>query len=73
LTLQRCPKLKKIFSNGMIEQLFKLEHLSVEECPEIEEIITNSENTRLEPKALPKLRTLVLSGLLKVESICTDD
>ncbi|GMY04834.1 probable disease resistance protein At4g27220 isoform X1 [Fagus crenata] len=73
LTLQRCPKLKKIFSNGMIEQLFKLEHLSVEECPEIEEIITNSENTGLEPEALPKLRTLVLSGLLKVESICTDD
>ncbi|GMY19859.1 probable disease resistance protein At4g27220 isoform X2 [Fagus crenata] len=73
LTLQRCLKLKKIFSKGIIEQLFKLEHLSVEECPEIEEIITNSENTGLEPEALPKLRTLVLSGLLKVESICTDD
>ena len=63
--------LKKIFSNDMIEQLFELEHFSVEECHEIEEIITKFENCGLEPKVLPKLKTLVLSDLPKVKSICT--
>ncbi|KAL0013048.1 hypothetical protein SO802_000117 [Lithocarpus litseifolius] len=72
LTLWRCVKLKKIFSNDMIEQLFELEHLSVEECHEIEEIITKSENRGLEPEVLPKLKTLVLSDLPKVKSICTE-
>ncbi|XP_075675291.1 disease resistance protein At4g27190-like [Castanea sativa] len=73
LTLWRCAKLKKIFSNDMIEQLFELEHLNVEECHEIEEIITKSENRGLEPEVLPKLKTLVLSDLPKVKSICTED
>ena len=73
LTLRRCLKLKKIFSNGMIEQLFKLEHLSIEECPEIEEIITESENNGLKPDALPRLKMVVLSDLPKVKSIWTDD
>ena len=50
-------KLKKIFSNDMIEQLFELEHFSVEECHEIEEIITKFENHGLEPEVLPKLKT----------------
>ncbi|KAF8019436.1 hypothetical protein BT93_G0196 [Corymbia citriodora subsp. variegata] len=39
LTLYNCPKLKKIFSNGLIEHLSELQHLSVKECYEIEEII----------------------------------
>ncbi|GMY04839.1 probable disease resistance protein At4g27220 isoform X2 [Fagus crenata] len=73
LTLRRCLKLKKIFSNGMIEQLFKLEHLSIEECPEIEEIIIESENNGLKPDALPRLKMVVLSDLPKVKSIWTDD
>ncbi|GMY04863.1 disease resistance protein RPS2-like [Fagus crenata] len=73
LTLRRCLKLKKIFSNGMIEQLFKLEHLSIEECPEIEEIITESENNGLKTDAFPRLNMVVLSNLPKVKSIWTDD
>ena len=55
----------------MIEQLFELEHFSVEECHEIEEIITKFENRGLETEVLPKLKTLVLSDLPKVKSICT--
>ena len=73
LTLWRCAKLEKIFFNDMIEQLVELEYFSVEECHEIEEIITKSENRGLEPEVLPKLKTLVLSDLPKVKSICTED
>ena len=49
----------------MIEQLFELEHFSVEECPKIEEIITKSKNRGLEPKVLPKLKTQKLNRNLK--------
>ncbi|KAK9287392.1 hypothetical protein L1049_015810 [Liquidambar formosana] len=59
LTLQKCPKLKKLFSNGMIQQLSELQHLTLEECSEIEEIIMESENVGLDSNALPRLRTLL--------------
>ena len=49
----------------MIEQLFELEHFSVEECHKIEEIITKSENRGLEPEVLPKLKTQKLNRNLK--------
>uniref|UniRef100_A0A2N9FJ66 Uncharacterized protein n=1 Tax=Fagus sylvatica TaxID=28930 RepID=A0A2N9FJ66_FAGSY len=73
LTLCNCLKLKKIFSSGMIQQLSELQQLTVEECPEIEEIITESENNGLVPDALPRLKMLVLSNLPKVKSIWIDD
>uniref|UniRef100_A0A2N9FKL0 Uncharacterized protein n=1 Tax=Fagus sylvatica TaxID=28930 RepID=A0A2N9FKL0_FAGSY len=66
-------ELKKIFSSGMIQQLSELQQLTVEECPEIEEIITESENNGLVPDALPRLKMLVLSNLPKVKSIWIDD
>ncbi|RVW73867.1 hypothetical protein CK203_059906 [Vitis vinifera] len=44
LTLVKCPRLENIFSNGIIQQLSKLEDLRVEECDEIQEIIMESEN-----------------------------
>jgi len=73
LTLCRCPTLKKIFSNGMIAQLSGLQNLKVEVCPEIEEIIMESENYGLEPDVLPNLKTLVLLDLPKVRSIWISD
>ena len=74
LTLSRCPELKKIFSNGMIQQLPQLQHLRVEECDQIEEIIMESENKGLEANALPSLKTLVLLNLPELTSIIwTDD
>jgi disease resistance protein RPS2 len=73
LTLCRCPSLKKIFSNGMIAQLSGLQNLKVEVCPEIEEIIMESENYGLEPDVLPNLKTLVLLDLPKVRSIWISD
>ncbi|KAM3714841.1 hypothetical protein ACJW31_01G364500 [Castanea mollissima] len=73
LTLCKCLKLKMIFSSGMIKELSKLQHLEVEECPEIEEIITESENIGLEPDVLPRLKMLVLSNLPRVKGIWTSD
>ncbi|KAK7819856.1 probable disease resistance protein At4g27220 [Quercus suber] len=73
LILKKCPKLKKIFSNGMIKELCRLQHLIIEGSLEIKEIITKFENNEFEPKVLPKLKTLELYDLPKVESICTDD
>ncbi|KAJ9687688.1 hypothetical protein PVL29_016249 [Vitis rotundifolia] len=71
LTLTKCPELKKIFSDGMIQQLSKLQHLRVEECHQIEEII-DSENQVFEVNALPRLKTLVLIDLPKLRSIWVD-
>ncbi|XP_030955401.1 probable disease resistance protein At1g61300 isoform X2 [Quercus lobata] len=73
LTLCKCLNLKMIFSSGMIKELSKLQHLEVEECPEIEEIITESENIGLEPDVLPRLKMLVLSNLPRVKRIWTSD
>ena len=73
LVLLRCPQLKKIFSNGMIQQLSKLEDLRVEECDQIEEIIMKSENNGLEANQLPRLKTLTLLHLLRLRSIWVDD
>ena len=73
LTLCKCLSLKKIFSNGMIAQLSKLQNLKVEECSEIEEVIMESENQGLELDVLPSLKTLVLLDLPKVRSIYIND
>ncbi|KAL6311914.1 hypothetical protein AAG906_025844 [Vitis piasezkii] len=69
LVLLRCPQLKKIFSNGMIQQLSKLEDLRVEECDQIEEIIMKSENNGLESNQVPRLKTLTLLNLPRLRSI----
>ncbi|KAF8019419.1 hypothetical protein BT93_G0179 [Corymbia citriodora subsp. variegata] len=73
LILSNCPKLKKNFSNGLIEQLAELEHLSVEGCYEIEEIVIESENHSLDQRTLPRLKKLVLRDLPKLGSITPDD
>ena len=73
LTLVKCPQLKKIFSNGMIQQLSKLEALRVEDCDQIGEMIMKSENNGLESNQLPRLKTLTLLKLPRLRSIWVDD
>ena len=73
LTLTKCPELKKIFSNGVIQQLLELQHLRIEECHQIEEIIMQSENIELESSSLPRLKTLVLLDLPRLRSIWVND
>ncbi|XP_019078977.1 probable disease resistance protein At1g15890 [Vitis vinifera] len=57
VTLSKCPKLKMIFSEGMIRQFLRLKHLRVEECCQIEKIIMESKHTQLKNQALPELKT----------------
>ena len=73
LTLVKCPQVKKIFSNGLIQQLSKLEDLRVENCDQIEEIVTKLENDGLESDQLPRLKTLTLLYLPNLRLICADD
>ena len=73
LTLIKCPELKKVFSNGMIQQLPQLQHLRVEECHQMEEIIMEPENGGLEANPLPRLMTLVLLDLPTLKNIWIDD
>ncbi|KAL6328773.1 hypothetical protein AAG906_003790 [Vitis piasezkii] len=73
VTLSKCPKLKMIFSEGMIRQFLRLKHLRVEECCQIEKIIMESKNTQLKNQALPELKTLVLFDLPKLTSIWAKD
>ncbi|XP_034702560.1 disease resistance protein At4g27190-like [Vitis riparia] len=73
LTLVKCPRLENIFSNGIIQQLSKLEDLRVEECDEIQEIIMESENNGLESNQLPRLKTLTLLNLKTLTSVWGGD
>ncbi|KAJ9687655.1 hypothetical protein PVL29_016226 [Vitis rotundifolia] len=73
LALLKCPRLKMIFSNGMIQNLCRLEDLRVEECDQIEELIMESENNGLESNQLPRLKTLTLLKLPRLRSIWVDD
>ncbi|KAJ9174775.1 hypothetical protein P3X46_013381 [Hevea brasiliensis] len=73
LIFYKCPKLKKIFSKGLIQQLCKLQHLEVEDCEGIEEIIIEAENNGLESRALPSLKKLILLNLPRLRSIWIDD
>nr|CAN74437.1 hypothetical protein VITISV_022952 [Vitis vinifera] len=73
LTLVKCPQLENIFSNGIIQQLSKLEDLRVEECDKIQEIIMESENDGLVSNQLPRLKTLTLLNLQTLTSIWGGD
>lgn len=72
LSIYKCPKLLKIFSCGVVQQLSELQQLRVEECDEIREIIMRVENSGLEPGCLPNLKMLTLISLPKLRSIWVD-
>ncbi|PKI74907.1 hypothetical protein CRG98_004679 [Punica granatum] len=73
LRIYKCPKLLKMFSRRVIQQLSELQHLRVEECHKIREIIMRVKDSILEPGSLPKLKTLILINLPKLRSIWFDN
>ncbi|KAK6945528.1 NB-ARC [Dillenia turbinata] len=69
LAFKNCPMLKRIFSEGMIQQLRFLHHLKVEDCSEIEVLMMKFECDMLDSDVLPRLKTLTLSDLPKLKTI----
>ncbi|KAK3028351.1 hypothetical protein RJ639_039809 [Escallonia herrerae] len=74
LVLSGCPELTRIFSPGIIEQLTEIQHLEIEKCDRVKEIIImESENAGLGPRVLPRLVDLILLDLPGLTSIWSDD
>ncbi|KAK8333948.1 hypothetical protein V6Z11_A10G240300 [Gossypium hirsutum] len=77
ITLNDCNKIKKLFSADWV--LSNLEEISVMNCRELEEIITESEQKRLGSNndtikfPFPKLRRLELSNLVQLHRICSEN
>ncbi|KAK4605420.1 hypothetical protein RGQ29_013472 [Quercus rubra] len=77
--INNVPKLESIWEGPVHGgSLAKLTSLTLMKCPKLKKIfcygiITKFENNEFDPKVLPKLKTLELYDLPKVESICTDD
>ncbi|PPS05628.1 hypothetical protein GOBAR_AA15027 [Gossypium barbadense] len=77
ISLSRCDKIKKLFSADWV--LSNLEEMDVVGCSELEEIITESEKTRLGSNndtikfPFPKLRFLVLTSLVQLQRICSEN
>ena len=70
LTLNNCPSLKSIFSNGAIQYLSELEILKVNSCPEFEELIVVTE---IGDHVLPKLEVLLLANLPRFILVSTNE
>ncbi|MBA0600385.1 probable disease resistance protein At4g27220 [Gossypium raimondii] len=75
--LSRCGKIKKLFSADWV--LSNLEEIDVDDCSELEEIITESEKKRLGSNKdtikfpFPKLRFLLLNSLVQLQRICSEN
>ncbi|KAK2986476.1 hypothetical protein RJ640_000230 [Escallonia rubra] len=72
LVLIKCPKLIMILSNGVIQQLSKIQHLEIRECHGVEDIISVPSSVKLDPGVLPNLKKLILHDMQKLERICSD-
>ncbi|KAK2998455.1 hypothetical protein RJ639_023963 [Escallonia herrerae] len=69
----KCPMLINIFANGLVRHLSVLQHLEIEGCFEIEEVIMKNDNAGLEPCALPKLQEVIFLDMPNLRSIWVDE
>ncbi|XP_024039424.1 disease resistance protein At4g27190 [Citrus clementina] len=70
LTVQRCHKLKYIFSASMIESLKQLQHLDIRFCEDLQEIISENRADQVIPYfVFPQLTTLKLQDLPKLRCL----
>ncbi|GLT41604.1 hypothetical protein SLA2020_487630 [Shorea laevis] len=73
IIINDCPKIKKCFSPRLlVRHLQNLECICVMHCEELEEIIASEESEEEEDGKFPlhKLKSLGLSGMPKLKSIC---
>ncbi|XAR49323.1 hypothetical protein NMG60_11032492 [Bertholletia excelsa] len=73
LELHNCPLLMNIFSGEVIQLFSEIQRLVVVDCGKVEQLIVESENTKVEPHVLPKLKTLVLRKMPELRFICASD
>ncbi|XP_059445386.1 disease resistance protein At4g27190-like [Corylus avellana] len=72
MTLRTCPQLTTIFTTGLLDNLYNLEELTVEDCPSIKTLVSCKIST--EPKTfdfLPNLKRISLHympGLVSISS-----
>ncbi|KAL9451138.1 hypothetical protein AB3S75_012814 [Citrus x aurantiifolia] len=70
LTVQRCHKLKYIFSVSMIGSLKQLQHLDIRDCKDLQEIISENRADQVIPHfVFPQLTTLRLQHLPKLRCL----
>ncbi|TYI03589.1 hypothetical protein ES332_A11G350200v1 [Gossypium tomentosum] len=77
ITLQKCDKIKKMFSADWV--LHNLKKIEVSSCSQLEEIITEPEGEGMGTTNdslnlnFPKLTTLILSNLPTLKGICSEN
>ncbi|KAK4857410.1 hypothetical protein QYF36_000230 [Acer negundo] len=76
VTISSCGKVKKLLSSKLMLELKNLERIDVYGCREMEELIAvndDDDNEERSPKEflLPKLKSLSLSYMPKLKSICS--
>ncbi|KAK2993058.1 hypothetical protein RJ640_024932 [Escallonia rubra] len=73
LILSKCPMLIKIFTNGLVQQLSQLQHLEIEDCIGIVQVINQNDIAGQTSCALPKLQEVKLLDMPNLSSIWVDE
>ncbi|KAF5813699.1 putative P-loop containing nucleoside triphosphate hydrolase, leucine-rich repeat domain superfamily [Helianthus annuus] len=69
LVLCNCPVMTMVFCNAIVQQLRELQHLEVQDCCRVEEIVMCSQD--VSSCAFPKLRALILCNMPSLRKIST--
>lgn len=72
LVLHMCPKLNTIFTPVLLEDLVNLKEIIVEDCPEIQTLVSADKYQWTSKEILPRLQKLSLLYLPKLVSISGD-
>ncbi|KAG7947399.1 hypothetical protein I3843_14G091900 [Carya illinoinensis] len=73
LQVRKCHSLKYLFSPSIAKLLVKLEKIKVEDCNEMEAILAKARDQNEKSKVtFPKVRTLSLARLPKLECFCVE-
>ena len=70
LTLRTCPQLTTIFTTGLLDNLYNLEELTVEDCPSIKTLVSCEISAKHKTfDFLPNLKRISLHYMLGLISI----
>lgn len=72
LIVYGCRELRCLFSSSIVHSFVRLQHLEIDECPILEEIIVVDQQER-KNVVFPQLQFLSTVDLEKLTSFCTGD